>query len=599
MSEPSHWFHGSPCANPEEPLDFSAAGVAHLTPGLLDAFANDPFEPAQHHQGRPSIPSRPTSPSPRRAIDNVGIVDAPLSHRSPDTLEISDEYRNIMQSHISKTSQFALPSRHELSGYISRYFSNFNRHQPLIHEATWSPNEAPVPLVLAVCANGSVYSLEHSDAVELYRGSLSLLATTDSGIWALQTLMLLTAFASWSGNEEDLHTAIRLHGRMTLALRKEWISQVDDPTAQSDWRAWLEAETCRRLVTKPRPFWLRKGALLTGSRVTYCVFTVLNLMDIAFDIPSPISLEAQNGMPCHENQWAAATEHEWIVVSSQVTPQVWLSAPAIVDRLFDRSLPVPTKVGMFGCHVIISLLLQQIILFRRSHYSSRSGFEDTRRGFVQALQRWQEMWESEPESSLSPDNPRGPILFNCTAMLRLAHIRLVSDYSSLRNVFGFLTPDSAFTHELKLPSSPPRTPDTARAVMQATLALYIPAKLGFKVVSRTSFWVWSVQHSLSYFECALLLSQWLQTVEGVDDMSPEEVRIKRMVEDILQYSKPRRSQGKSSSEPLSVAVLLLWAELLDTRDTTVWKIMPKMSRVLERYREIILCGEEKRNALRL
>lgn len=311
-------------------------------------------------------------------------------------------------------------------------------------------------------------------------------------------------------------------------------------------------------------------------------------MNIAFDIPSPVSLEPHYRMPSYESQWAASTEQEWIAVSSEMPPQVWKSGPAILDRLFDQSHPVPTNVGIFGCHVIVSLLLQHIIYFRRSHSSSRPGFEDTRRGFVQALRRWQTMWESEPQSSLSPDNPRGPILFNCTAMLRLAYIRLVSDYSPLRNSFSFLSSDSGLEQDLNIPPCPLRTPDTARAAMHATLALYVPAKLGFKVVSRTSFWVWSVQHSLSYFECALLLSQWLQTVEGADDLLPEETRIKRMVEDILQYSKPRRSGDKSLSQPLSVAVLLLWAELLDTRDTTVWKIMPKMSRILKRYSEAIL-----------
>ena len=58
------------------------------------------------------------------------------------------------------------------------------------------------------------------------------------------------------------------------------------------------------------------------------------------------------------------------------------------------------------------------------------------------------MWESEPQSSLSPDNPRGPILFNCTAMLRLAYIRLVSDYSPLRNSFSFLSSDSGLEQDL-------------------------------------------------------------------------------------------------------------------------------------------------------
>lgn len=240
----SNWLHGCLGANPEDNVDFSAVGVTQLTPGRLEAFANNYFQSPERHSERPSILSRPASPD--QVINDVEIVDADPLLRSSTVSEISDEYVNVMQNRISETSQFILPSRHELSGYISRYFGNFNRHQPLIHDATWLPNQAPVPLVLAVCANGSVYSLEHSDAVELYRLSLSLLRPTDSGIWVLQTLMLLTAFASWSGNQEDLQTAIQLHGRMTFALRQEWILQVHDPMAQSSWDTWLAEETLKR-----------------------------------------------------------------------------------------------------------------------------------------------------------------------------------------------------------------------------------------------------------------------------------------------------------------------------------------------------------------
>lgn len=281
-------------------------------------------------------------------------------------------------------------------------------------------------------------------------------------------------------------------------------------------------------------------------------------------------------------------EQEWAQVSKDIPSQIWKSAPEVLDRLFDQTQPIPRNIGMFGCHVVASSILQRIAFLGRLHSSSLPGFEEIRRGFMQALQRWQAMWESEPESSLSPSHPQGPILFNSTAMLRLAYIRLVSDYSPVRKTFSFLSPDTAFIPELRIPPCPPRTPDTERAAMQATLALYIPARLGFKVVSRTSFWIWSVQHALSYFECALLLSQWLQVVENAADLSAEEARIKRTVEEILQYSKPRLTSGHAGSQPLSVSVLLLWAELLDTGDTTVWKIMPKMSRVLKEYAETIL-----------
>lgn len=583
----------------EEPRDSNDSDPLSLSTITLPQLDQQVFVPGEHshqapgqiaHQDQPCV--LPRSTSPHETSRELSRISSDLSPGSATTLELSDEYHSLMQDRIAKTSEYMLPSRYALSGYISRYFSNFNRHQPLIHEPTWSPNEAPVPLVLAVCANGSVYSLEHAEAVELYRHALRMLLPTDTGVWVLQTLMLLTAFAAWSGDPDDLRSAMELHGRLTLELRKEWMVRSADPADCSTWSGWLAEETRRRYDRRiSLQSFHTTGVLILISilRTTYCIFTLFNLMSIAFDIPSPITLEPQHGMPSHEKQWNAGTEEEWAHLSRNTSQQTWKSVGEVLDRLFDQSQPVPTGIGTFGCHVVISSILQRITFLGKSHPSLLRGFSDMRHGFMQALRRWQTMWESEPEASLSPSHPQGPISFNSTAMLRLAYIRLVSDYSPVRKAFCFPSTDTTTpVPDIYVPPCPPRTPDTERAAMQATLALYIPARLGFKVVSRTSFWIWSVQHALSYFECALLLSQWLQVVEDADDVSPEETRIKRTVEDILQYSKPRLAAGRAGSQPLSVSVLLLWAELLDTGETTVWKIMPQMSRVLEKCAEAIL-----------
>jgi hypothetical protein len=152
-------------------------------------------------------------------------------------------------------------------------------------------------------------------------------------------------------------------------------------------------------------------------------------MTIACNVPSPVLLEMQYGLPAHEDQWNASTENKWLQAKIRVPVQEWQSADAAVERLGDNSLPVPSNIGMFGCHVLTSFLVQKIILFRRSCPTNSLGFYDTRNYFLRVLRRWQLMWENEPESTLSPESPHGPILFNCTAILRVAYIRLVSDYS--------------------------------------------------------------------------------------------------------------------------------------------------------------------------
>lgn len=303
-------------------------------------------------------------------------------------------------------------------------------------------------------------------------------------------------------------------------------------------------------------------------------------MTIAFNIPSPILLETQYGLPAHEDQWNASTENEWLQAKSRVRVQEWQSADAAVERLGDESLPVPSNIGMFGCHVLISFLVQKVILFRRSCPTNSPGFCDTRNYFLRVLKRWQLMWENEPESTLSPENPHGPILFNCTAILRVAYIRLVSDYSPAREVFS-VGSEEQVARTLGLIALPRREPEATRAALQACLALRIPAQLGFKVVARTSFWVWSVQHALSYFECAVFLSKWCQGAADTDDLSDDERGVISLVEQIIGATGEQSLGG--SPLPLHITVLHRWAELLDTKDTTVWQIMPKMANVLRAY----------------
>ncbi|KAF3809919.1 hypothetical protein GCG54_00014133 [Colletotrichum gloeosporioides] len=402
--------------------------------------------------------------------------------------------------------------------------------------------------------------------------AVHMTSLTDEGIHALQTMMLLTAFAAWSGTKEDLRAALQFHGRLAFAVRQEWaLSEYGEGAETNTWEVWLARESLKRL---------------TIVRVTFCIFTLMNLMTIAYDIPSPMLLEAQHGMPAHENQWCARTEVDWIEAMRCAGIQTWPSAQAIVERLVDESLPVPSHIGMFGCHVLISFLVQKIILLRRSCPTKDVIYLENRRCFIRALRRWQLMWESEPEASLSPDHPQGPILFNCTALLRVAYIRLVSDYSPIRRGFAASCSEDKIASSITGIEAPIRDADTTRAAIQACLALRVPTQLGFKMIARTSFWVWSVQHALSYFECALLLSKWLQANQQASDLSAEERRIRHMLEQTVGPSNGS-FQAEESSTRLDVRVLKRWAELFKTENTTVWQIMPKMARILEIYADTL------------
>lgn len=329
-------------------------------------------------------------------------------------------------------------------------------------------------------------------------------------------------------------------------------------------------------VCIPSP-WLA-GSLPYIGRINCCLFTLTTLMTVAYDIQTSVVLPPGLKPPCHEELWEAGTEDEWLQLSTATIQQNSSSVSAIIRQLSDESLPLPVNVGTLGCHVVIVALLKRILSFRISCESFEPSVAQKRQDFITSLRRWQRMWENEPESSLSPHDPRGPILFNSTAILRLSYVRLVADFSSVRRSFSILDSPQEIEREISRTEPISRDLQTTRAALQTCLALRVPVYLGLKLVARTSFWNWSVQHALSYFECALYLAKWLRTVQTSKELSEDERAVLNLSREVLQAS--RNSNGEVAPHGLPAEVLRSWAHLLDTADVTVWSIIPKMARVL-------------------
>lgn len=155
------------------------------------------------------------------------------------------------------------------------------------------------------------------------------------------------------------------------------------------------------------------------------------------------------------------------------------------------------------------------------------------------------------------------------------------------------------------------------ALLYAAHALSVPVRLGIDRVARSQAFFWSVRHSLSGLECAVLLSKWLNSLK--DSMNvPMTGRSK--------FNPPKRSaDGAITNEPkdsedrilhwvrcivaeayavvdfddqepevptdpgsLSLAVLKIWAHFF--KSNTQWPFINIMGHSLERYREILFRG---------
>ena len=311
----------------------------------------------------------------------------------------------------------------------------------------------------------------------------------------------------------------------------------------------------------------------------------MTLLNVAYDVPSPFLYEKEHELPSKEDKWDSKTEEEWIQACQRSTDCTESQTMgSITDQLADESSSAPPNIGTFACHLVISFLLQKIILSHRAQIPNGTEELSTRDEFANLLSRWQQIFKHISSLGSPPDDPREPMLFNSTAISRIAYIRLASDFSHVRRSFGVCSEEQAV--ELIRSTRPPsRGSATTRAALQACLALRTPTQLGFQVVARTSFWFWSVQHSLSYFECALFLSKWAQSVSCIQDLSLDEQKVLRLLKQLTRAS-GEHSRGETY-RPLSALVLLRWAELLDTGSTTVWGIMPRMARILTLYADTL------------
>jgi Fungal specific transcription factor domain len=195
-----------------------------------------------------SILSRPGSPLLTHFNGHVGNTST--SSTAVTIVPITEERGQAMQAEVDNLCPTCtLPTRRTLSSYVQRYFKSFHRHQPFLHESTWSQEEAPTYLLLAVCANGALYSLDRATAVDLCRASMATMGTGDGSIATLQCMMLLTAFCAWEGGAENIRLAMQLSSQANIELRRAWsVERGGHGQSQLDWALWRKTEMLKRQV---------------------------------------------------------------------------------------------------------------------------------------------------------------------------------------------------------------------------------------------------------------------------------------------------------------------------------------------------------------
>jgi hypothetical protein len=285
-------------------------------------------------------------------------------------------------------ADFALPSQHTLTRYLTSFFKGFYSHLPFIHVPTFQVNERAPELVLGFLAIGAQYQFEHRNAERLFHASKAIVlerlstesrftpctapmpphsvlvsqppgqasplhpseATGNTRTWTqmemIRCLLVLMAYATWE-RAELVQEAFSLLSVLVPHLRK---SGLTENTASSsshsrlDWREWAEDESVRR--TKLIAF-----CFVHIHSVTYNIYPVLR------------SSEINLRLPCSTEEWNASSANEWQAVQRNLGSQQLCFQDALGRLLKSRTIallnPIPAPLGSY---ILLHGLLQRIHL---------------------------------------------------------------------------------------------------------------------------------------------------------------------------------------------------------------------------------------------
>lgn len=226
---------------------------------------------------------------------------------------------------------------------------------------------------------------------------------------------------------------------------------------------------------------------------------------MTFEIPSPITnAEPRLSLPCSEVEWRAADPESWHVLhdSPNAPP-----TPTYNDALQDLFHPTDNlspavRYSHFGSFIMINAICSQLWTYLKL----RATEPEIRLVSVEcAIDQWQRAWGADPDCSMSPASPHGPLSFNASALYRMANVRLFRDYSHVKASFRVLDIERiipAMADDVS-GSGWTRNQDMMRAVIPAILQIQIPSKLASKFVARRAALIWSVEHVLCSIESGI------------------------------------------------------------------------------------------------
>lgn len=183
------------------------------------------------------------------------------------------------------------------------------------------------------------------------------------------------------------------------------------------------------------------------------------------------------------------------------------------------------------------------------------------------------------ERDHTSDDPEGPLIFNCLALLRSAYVRVFTGAGNFNRMMLFSEEpiQVARSVETYVAGLQERSSFLTRAVEKAYGGLLTPIKAGYLLVQKTAALSWSVEHAVAAWDCALFVTKWIHVMEMEQQaLPPNEDEMRNIVN--FRGLLREVDSGYNGSGSLAGEVARVWASFLD--DTWVFGITPRMGKAL-------------------
>ncbi|RDA96248.1 hypothetical protein CP533_1768 [Ophiocordyceps camponoti-saundersi (nom. inval.)] len=362
-------------------------------------------------------------------------------------------------------------SRRMMQAYITSYWNNVSDQMPILHRASFSPNQTPNLLLLAIMTLGAG-CMDRTAVSDFLARHLRWEMFTDQGfrppaqLWLLQALVLLELYEKMYSTRAMHERAHVHHGSMMTLMRRSLTGQKGGggSTAgdQGWWRDWIATEAMRRVAFACLVIDATHAAMFGHSAAVMAAH------------------ELRQVVPCDEALWRAGSSSEFARIqasslSSLPSPAHGTTLLQALRQTLSQTFDMPTlSSSPFGRTVLMAGLLSvSLQMQQRDVQVKMLGGDTPQDSWRTTMAAAYDFWKGNRSNDDEDDDEDGED--ESTLLLHhLAHMTLHADivdcqiFAGAKRLLGrVITPHEFGAARQRLHDSWARTPRARDATLHA------------------------------------------------------------------------------------------------------------------------------------